>query len=44
MKKAAKDRTPARAPEKMAQDTTREAALKAFALIKATREKAAAPR
>ena len=44
MKKAAKDPTPIRAPEKTAKDTTREAALKAFAFVKAAREKKAAPR
>lgn len=43
MKKAGKDRKPDRAPENEAEDKTREAALKAFALIKAAREKAAAP-
>lgn len=44
MKQAGKDRTPARAPRQEAEDTIREAALKAFALVKAARDKKAAPR
>lgn len=41
MKTAGKDRKPARAPENEAEDKTREAALRAFALIKAARDKKA---
>ncbi|HOX19553.1 MAG TPA: hypothetical protein PLI70_01375 [Gemmatimonadales bacterium] len=44
MKQAGKDRTPARTAEQEAEDTAREAALKAFALVKAVRELKAAPR
>ena len=44
MKQAGKDRTPAPAPEQEGEDKTREAAMKAFALVKAAREKKAAPR
>ena len=44
MKQAGKDRTPAPAPEQEAEDKAREAALRAFALVKAAREKKAAPR